>query len=73
MLFRLFTNDVGPNRYSALMPARAANQEDANRFALAKAKRLGCKAVALPENRPDLWPDGHTGELPAAAKRLVQE
>lgn len=71
MKFRVFTNDVGPNAYSCLMSLSAKDQNEANRKARRIAGKLDCKAVALPESRRELWPDGQTGLLPAESKRLV--
>jgi hypothetical protein len=67
--YRVFTNDIGPDRFSCFGAVDADSQNDANAKARTMTYKLpGCgypfKYLALAENRKDLWPDGKTGRLP---------
>lgn len=69
--YRVFTNDVGPLKFSAFRDINAATDAGA----LIKAARLvnlpGVKILALPHHRPELWPDGKTGAIPEEAKNYM--
>lgn len=63
MKFRMFTNDVARNRYSALRDCEA-NTPSAALKKTAVGLPAGTKLLALPYSRPDLWPDRTTGRIP---------
>ncbi len=71
MKWRVFTNDVGPNQFSALKEIEAESWDEALRKMKPLAKQLRCKVLVAPENRRDLWPDGQTGRIPTEAKRYI--
>lgn len=69
MKYRVFTNDIRPDQFSAFCFVEADSQGEANDKAHARTRTLpSCgypfKYLALAENRRDLWPDGRTGRLP---------
>jgi hypothetical protein len=71
MRVRYFTNDVGPNAYSALRSENVASIEVGKTRARAVAENLACKVLVVPEDRRDLWPNRETGRIPRAALAYV--
>ena len=68
--YRVFTNDVGPNAYSALRDITAESITDAKR----KAKTMidqETKALVLPHTLRHLWPDGISGRIKTTAQGFV--
>lgn len=64
MTYRVFTNDVGPNAYSALCDITASNQDQACQRAARRAQRFApVKVLAMPENKRSDWPNGQTGRI----------
>lgn len=64
MLFRLFTNDLGGMRFSALCPVDASDVHDAKRLG-ARLLAKGIVGLVLPEDKPELWPHRKTGAIDA--------
>jgi hypothetical protein len=79
MRFRVFTNDVGPKRFSALRDVTAATfdsalEETAQRLAnIAKHAPRRLMVAIIPHDQRELWPNGKTGVLPDAAFDYVRE
>jgi hypothetical protein len=69
MSYRLFVEDVGKGKFSAMGVAevRAANPKAAIRAGFGPSLWNGKRIIALPHERKDLWPDGQTGEVPEEA------
>ena len=63
--YRVFTNDVGLNQYSAYCEVKASSDAEA----LLKGAKVclhmppGTKILVLSNNRRDLWPHGITGRV----------
>lgn len=70
MKYRVFTNDIGPGRYSCFCLIDADSDEQAQRIAESRCKGLqnfngrAVKVLVIPDDRKDLMPDGKTGRLP---------
>ncbi len=73
MTFKVFTNDVGPNQYSAFKRIEAASQDEADERAAKLTQMLPTdprrndqtlRVLAILETRTDMMPDGQTGRLP---------
>jgi len=70
MKYRVFTNDVGPDQYSAFCMVDGASKEEAEQAAFIKVRGLQnadgrqVKVLVIPDDRKDLMPDGKTGRLP---------
>ena len=71
MKYRIFTNDVGPNAYSALQDIEAKNLEAAKIEAAGIAGMYACKALVLPHDRKDLFPNGQTGKIKPEARAFI--
>ena len=70
MRYRIFSEDVGIEKFSALDEVDAPNPRAAiSPFCTDKTRKLlhGRRVIALPTNRKDLWPDGKTGRVPKEA------
>jgi hypothetical protein len=68
--YRIFSEDVGPGKFSAVEEVTAPNPREAILpFCTDKKRRLwyGQRVIALPDNRRDLWPDSKTGTVPSEA------
>ena len=69
MKFRVFTNDIGKDRYSCFTSFEAKNDDEARRKAekstagLPSGRRDPVKVLVVREDRPETWPDGKTGRL----------
>ena len=68
MKYRLFTNDAGPNGYSALKDIEAKSIESACIKARTHLWR-GEKGILLPLQEKPYWPD--TGKTPPTANQLL--
>lgn len=62
--YRLFTSDIGPMQFSAYQDTYTADPTERIREL---SRALNTTAIALPHTRRDIWPDGKTGKLSAAA------
>ena len=60
--YRVFTNDVAQNRYSAFCDVDAGTLEAAKVKALAKVNHA-CRVLVLSHYAKNLWPKGRTGEI----------
>lgn len=72
MKYRVFTNDVGPSRFSAYRDVEAPNDEAALKAAALVCSRLafrasGGKILVLPHDKRGIWPNGNTGAVKAGA------
>lgn len=69
MKYRVFTNDVGPNQFSALREIDARFDDEALLKGVRDCNGLpsGTKILVLSEQRRDLWPNGKTGRVPKEA------
>ena len=63
MKYRVFAQDVGRSGYSGVRDVEIESLEDYVRDNTSPGRWL---RILLPHARKDLWPDGHTGELPTA-------
>ena len=76
MMYRVFVEDVGPGKFSAIKDAEAKNP----RRAILDVTKVdgftgapdfmtwnGRRLIALPHHRKDLWPNGKTGAVSAEA------
>lgn len=75
--YRVFVEDVGPDRFSGLADAEAPGPRTAIVMVTDVDEREddlllldGLKLIALPHSRKDLWPDGSTGIVPDEAFRF---
>jgi hypothetical protein len=75
MKYRIFTNDVGPNAYSALCEVSAESLREAKAKAQIVCRELpsrhNLKVLVIPNDRRDLWPDGKTGKISADARPFI--
>lgn len=62
MKWRIFTNDVGPNQYSALTDVTAPDLQAALKKIPAGLEK-GTKILCLPHKAMALWPDGKSGRV----------
>ena len=72
MRYRVFSEDVGKGKFSAVDDTTANSPEEAILpYCTDKVKKLwhGQRIIALPHNRKDLWPHGYTGVVPKEALR----
>ena len=68
--YRVFVEDVGINKFSAVNDATAPNPRSAIKPFATDRTRLtwyGRLLIALPHNRPDLWPHPTKGTVPSEA------
>ncbi len=72
MKYRIFTNDVGPNKYSCLRVIEARSNDEAARKAALRIP-FRCKMLVIPDNRRDLGPNGQTGVIPRESQKYVYE
>jgi hypothetical protein len=63
--YRVFTNDVGPNQYSAYCEVKASSDDEALSKGMKACNYMqsGTKVLVLSNNRKDLWPHGKTGRV----------
>jgi hypothetical protein len=76
MKWRVFTNDVGPNAYSALGEISAPSLREAKAEAKRRCSGLimdnaGLKILVLPDERKALFPDGQTGKIKREARAFI--
>lgn len=71
MKYRLFTNDVGPEQFSALRDIDANSDAAALTEARKVAEYLQCKVLAIPHSLSALWPNGKTGRISAKARHFM--
>ena len=64
-LYRVFSQDVGENGFSGVVDIRASTPAAA--VAEVPPAWDGEVMIALPYDRPDLWPNGRTGKVPGEA------
>ena len=62
MKYRVFTNDVGLNKYSALTEITANSLAEAKKKT-AKMHFFESKVLVIPNDKRSLWPDGLTGKV----------
>ena len=70
MLYRVFSEDVGARRFSAVQDVYASNPEQAVLpFCTNKKMKTwhGQLVIALPHDRKDLWPHPTRGTVPNEA------
>lgn len=81
MKYRIMSNDVGPNAYSALAPVEAETLAEAKRKAVRRFGNLPTdpdrrdqtlRLLVIPESRLYLH-DGQTGKIKAEAQQYVEE
>jgi hypothetical protein len=70
MTYRVFTNDVGPSRYSALRQVNAGSLRGALEQAARGGLPKGTKILCIPEDRMDLMPNGQSGRVKAFVERV---
>lgn len=74
MKYRVFTNDVGPDQYSALREIDAPTLKDALAIAASDlGLTKGTKFLCLTRDQAELWPHGFSGRVPAAALKFGAE
>lgn len=75
MKYRVFSNDIGLNAYSALATLSAPSLGEAKLDAKRRWSTLPSfhklKILVLPEDRKDLWPDSITGKIRRAAEVYI--
>ena len=66
MKYRVFIEDVGPNKFSAIRDAEAKTPQEAI-LKVVNLHAVDVQVIALPHSRRDLWPNGRTGKVPTEA------
>ena len=63
--YRVFTNDVGPNQYSAYCEVKASSDAEALLKGAKACNHMlsGTKILVLSNKRRDMWPHGKTGRV----------